>query len=98
MVLLSWLLRRTSALASIRARALDALRTYDDTYDCEHTCRGITYAHLVDALGTTSRKRLRKLDYGEGQVEMDCKDCDVRWEKMIEVLIEGMKELPECPL
>ncbi|GAA5939909.1 hypothetical protein JCM3775_007145 [Rhodotorula graminis] len=105
-LLLSHLLRRTSALAALRSRALDALRAFDAEYDCEHSCRGMTYGHLVDALTTTSKKRLRKLDYGVDDggedgagsgVDFDCKDCNMRWEKVIETLLEGIKQLPECP-
>jgi len=106
---LSYLLRRTSSLAAVRSRALDALRAFDAEYDCEHSCRGMTYAHLVDALTTTSRTRLRKLDYGgdAGEdddeavaatgVDFDCKDCNMRWEKVIGTQLEGIKELPDCP-
>lgn len=64
----------------------------------------MTYGHLVDALSTTSRKRLRRLDYGEEDeagegpgVDFDCKDCNMRWEKVIGTLLEGIKELPDCP-
>ncbi|KPV78695.1 uncharacterized protein RHOBADRAFT_41238 [Rhodotorula graminis WP1] len=82
---LSHLLRRTSSLAALRARALDALRAFDAEYDCEHSCRGMTYGHLVDALTTTSKKRLRKLDYGVDDGGEDGAGSG------------GIKQLPECP-
>lgn len=112
---LSYLLHLTSTLSSIRLRALECLRAFDAPYDCEHSCRGMTYAHLVDAFGTASRRRLRRLDYGQaagdsnrdapgansdghaGGVDFDCKDCSMRWEKVVGTLLEGMDELPECP-
>ncbi|GAA5851565.1 hypothetical protein JCM9279_006899 [Rhodotorula babjevae] len=107
-LLLSYLLRRTSSLAALRSRALDALRAFDAEYDCEHSCRGMTFGHLADALSTTSRKRLRKLDYGgpsddddeagaAAGVDFDCKDCNMRWENVIQTLLDGVKELPDCP-
>ncbi|GAA5831394.1 hypothetical protein JCM11251_004010 [Rhodosporidiobolus azoricus] len=92
--LLSWLLLRSTTLHAIRHQALLALKSFDDSYDCEHSCRGLVYSHLVSILSTTSRKKARKVDE---EVLFDCKDCDVRWDKVVEAIKEGLAELPECP-
>ncbi|GAA5853454.1 hypothetical protein JCM8547_002463 [Rhodosporidiobolus lusitaniae] len=104
--LLSYLLLRTLALSSLRSSALLNLKSFDDEYDCEHSCRGLIYARLVTLLSTTSRKKARKLAFlsreegGRGNEDgrvFDCKDCDERWDAVVEKVVEGLEELPECP-
>ncbi|GAA5890929.1 hypothetical protein JCM6882_008859 [Rhodosporidiobolus microsporus] len=92
--LLSWLLLRSTSLHTLRHRALHALKSFDDPYDCEHSCRGLVYAQLVAVLTTTSRKKARKVDE---EVKFECKDCDVRWDRVVEEVRDGLGELPECP-
>ncbi|BGP13002.1 hypothetical protein JCM10213v2_000919 [Rhodosporidiobolus nylandii] len=55
--LLTYLLSRTLVLSSTRTRALTALKSFDDAYDCKHSCRGLVYAQLCSLLTTSSRKR-----------------------------------------
>ncbi|GJN91875.1 hypothetical protein Rhopal_004900-T1 [Rhodotorula paludigena] len=98
MPLITYLLRRSTYLHTLRSRALATLRAFDHEYECEEYCRGMVYSSLSDILSTTSRRRLRKLDYGAGEVDFACKDCDVRWEKVVAVLLEGLADMPEPPV
>lgn len=95
---ITYLLRRSTYLHTLRSRALATLRAFDHEYECEEYCRGMVYSSLSDILSTTSRRRLRKLDYGAGEVDFACKDCDVRWEKVVAVLLEGLADMPEPPV
>ncbi|GAA6043143.1 hypothetical protein JCM8097_004340 [Rhodosporidiobolus ruineniae] len=96
--LLAYLLHRSTALSSLRSSALKALRSFDDAYDCEHSCRGMVYANLVTLLnagaGAGGRKKVKRV---EREVEFDCKDCDERWDRVVEIVKEGLKKVPDCP-
>ncbi|GAA5974069.1 hypothetical protein JCM11641_008244 [Rhodosporidiobolus odoratus] len=92
--LLSYLLTRTLHLSILRTRALDALKAFDDRYDCEDGCKGIHYEHVASLLSTSSRKKVARM---EGEVGFDCKDCDIRWDQVVQVVQEGLASLPNNP-
>ncbi|GAA5887562.1 hypothetical protein JCM5296_002619 [Sporobolomyces johnsonii] len=95
LLLIGWLSQRAEHLKRGRSAALDLLRAFDEEYECEHSCRGMLFEKLADALATTSKKKIREL---ADDVDFDCKDCNLRWESVLEALLECLRGLPACPL
>jgi hypothetical protein len=56
--------------------------------------RGMKYEWIADSLATKSRKKLTALS----EKDFDCKDCNMRWEVVMERLLLMVEELPPCPL
>ncbi|BGP05040.1 hypothetical protein OF846_000009 [Rhodotorula toruloides] len=93
--LTTWLLERATHLHATRNAALSTLIAFDDSYDCEHSCRGVVWTSFTQAFTTTNKRKLRKMS--EEERTFDCKDCDVRWDAVMEKLVEGLESLPACP-
>ncbi|BGP29114.1 hypothetical protein JCM10296v2_000852 [Rhodotorula toruloides] len=93
--LTTWQLERATHLHVTRNAALSTLIAFDDSYDCEHSCRGVVWTSFAQAFTTTNKRKLRKMS--EEERTSDCKDCDVRWVAVMEKLVEGLESLPACP-
>ncbi|GEM06584.1 hypothetical protein Rt10032_c01g0601 [Rhodotorula toruloides] len=71
----NWLLERATHLHATRNAALSTLVAFDDSYECEHSCRGVVWTSFAQAFTTTNKRKLRKMS--EDDRAFDCKDCDV---------------------
>lgn len=81
---------RQEHLLQGRLAATQLLRSFDTEYDCEHSCTGMKYSYIADALSTRSLKKLVKLN----EVDFDCKDCNVQWEAFVGRLVEMLDSMP----
>lgn len=88
---LGFLSTRQEHLIQGRLAATNLLRDYDRDYDCEHSCTGMKYSLIADALSTRSLKKLAKLN----DTDFNCKDCNISWEAFVGRLVEMMETIPQ---
>ncbi|ORY62842.1 hypothetical protein BCR35DRAFT_315571 [Leucosporidium creatinivorum] len=89
-LLLGFLSTRQEHLIQGRLAATQLLRAFDTEYDCEHSCTGMKYSYIAEALSTRSLKKMAKL----AEVDFDCKDCNVQWEAFVGRLVEMLETMP----